>query len=820
MKISYNWLKKYIPTDLSAEEASFLLTACGLEVESIEKHENIPGGLKGLVTGKVLSCEKHPDADRLKLTKVDVGEENPLQIVCGASNVEAEQYVIVATIGTTLYPSEGEPFKIKRSKIRGVESEGMICAEDEIGLGTSHAGIIVLNDQPKPGTPAADYFKVEEDSVFEIGLTPNRSDAASHIGVARDLAALINLQENTNNPLQYPSVDNFPATDKKSIVSVKVEDVEACPRYTSLFIAGVEVKESPQWLKNSLESIGVRPINNVVDATQFVLFEMGQPLHAFDADMIIGNSVVVKKTAENSPFITLDGVERKLSGNDLMICNEQEPMCIAGVFGGEKSGVTFETKHVFLESAYFSPVGIRKTAKFHGLKTDASFRYERGCDPNITVYAIKRAAMLIQELAGGEISDIDDFYPNVIEKKNIVLNYDYLNSLIGKQIDKPTVKKTLSAIEMKTIAETDTEITLAVPTNKVDVTRQADVIEEFLRIYGYNNIEIGERFNYSMSFLPQNPLLKIKETISDYLSDNGFFESMNNSLTKAEYAEKFDCIDASQTVGLLNPLSRDLQNMRQTLLFNGLENIIHNINHGTTDIKLYEFGSIYLKNPDTQPTDEVTKRFCEKKRLAIFISGKKQEESWQEKQSDVDFYFLKNRVENAMKRIHLPLRDFSLVMQTTTDTMNNVLQYMHKEIPFITMGEINAKLLKHFDIKQPVFYAEIDCEMLVSLAKGKKTVFEDLNKFPEVNRDLALLVDKQITYKEIEDLAFKTERNYLKSVNLFDVYEGKNLENGKKSYAVRFILSNKEKTLTNDEINKIMDKLIVAYEKTLEAKLR
>ncbi|MDR0367588.1 MAG: phenylalanine--tRNA ligase subunit beta [Bacteroidales bacterium] len=820
MKISYNWLKEYVHTDLSAEEVSTLLTACGLEVEAIEKYETVSGGLKGLVIGKVLSCEKHPDADRLSLTKVDVGEEKPLQIVCGAPNVAAGQYVVVATIGTTLYPSQGESFKIKRSKIRGIESEGMICAEDEIGLGTSHAGIIVLPDHPTLGTPAAEYFNIEEDAVFEIGLTPNRSDATSHIGVARDLVALINIHHHADSRLQYPSADHFPTDGKKPFITVNVEDTEACPRYTSACISNVTVKESPEWLKTKLTSIGVRPVNNVVDATQFVLFEMGQPLHAFDAKAITGNRVVVKKATEETPFVTLDGVERKLGTNDLMICNEKEPMCIAGVFGGEKSGVGLETKDIFLESAYFSPVGIRKTAKYHGLKTDASFRYERGCDPNITVYAIKRAALLIRELAGGEISAIDDFYPQKIEKQQVVLHYDYLNRLIGKKIEKETVKKILSAIEIEIIEEKDEEITLSIPANKVDVTREADVIEEFLRIYGYNNIEIDEKFCYSMSFLPQNPLIRIQETISDYLSNNGFFEAMNNSLTKEEYAAKFDFVDASQTVTLLNPLSRDLQNMRQTLLFDGLENIIHNINHGTSDIKLYEFGTVYQKNPEAQPSDDVTKRFLSMKRLAIFVSGKKQHESWQEKQSDVDFYYLKNMVVNAMERINLPLHTFSLEMQTTTASMNNVLQYLHNKEVFITIGAINDKLLKHFDIKQDVFYAEINCDMLTKLTQGKKVMFEDLNKFPEVNRDLALLTDKQITYKEIEDLAFKTERNYLKSVNLFDVYEGEHLEAGKKSYAIRFVLSNKEKTLTNDEINKIMDKLIAACEKNLGAKLR
>ncbi len=819
MKISYNWLKQYINTDLAPEEISNLLTNCGLEVESIEQFESIKGSLDGLIIGKVIACEKHPDADRLSLTKVDIGNSEPLGIVCGAPNVKAGQYVVVATIGATLYPTEGEPFKIKRSKIRGVESEGMICAEDEIGVGSSHEGIMVLENSPTIGTPAAAYFNVEQDIIFEIGLTPNRSDATSHMGVARDLVALLNLHKHQNIELNYPSVDNFHTNKKKSPIAVEVEDVDACPHYTSLYIGNVQVKESPDWLKNKLNAIHVRPINNVVDATQYILFELGQPLHAFDADKITGERVVVKKVADQTPFVTLDGVERKLTQHDLMICNGVKPMCIAGVFGGEESGVTDETKNIFLESAYFSPVGIRKTAKQHGLKTDASFRYERGCDPNITAYAIKRAAMLIQELAGGEISEIDDFYPTPIEKKEIVLDYNYLNRLIGKEIGKETVKKVLSAIEIDIVNESGQSLTVCVPTNKADVTRPADVAEEFLRIYGYNNIEIKEKFNYSMSFLPQSALINIQETISDYLSNNGFHESMNNSLTKAEYVESFDFIDSTQTVSLLNPLSRDLQNMRQTLLLNSLENIIHNINHGTTDLKLYEFGTIYSRNTDVDKKEDIIKQFSELKRLSICITGKIQAESWQVKQADVDFYYLKNMVHNAMDRINISLQEFKMTEESSSDTMDNVLQYLHEDKPLVTIGRVNDRLLKFFSIQQPVFYAEVDCDILKELPR-KRILYTDLNRFPEVNRDLALLVDKKTTYKEIEDLAFKTEKKYLKSVNLFDVYEGKNLEEGKKSYAVRFILFNKEKTLTNDEINRIMDKLILAYERELGAKLR
>ncbi|MCL2131672.1 MAG: phenylalanine--tRNA ligase subunit beta [Lentimicrobiaceae bacterium] len=820
MKISYNWLKEYVNVDLTHQEVADLLTDCGLEVESFEEYQTCKGGLKGLVIGKVLTCEKHPDADRLSLTTVDIGTENPLPIVCGASNVRAGQHVVVAAVGTELHPLEGEPFKIKKSKIRGKDSEGMICAEDEIGLGNSHEGIMVLEGNPEVGIPAADYFGVENDVVFEIGLTPNRSDAASHIGVARDLTALLNVRKNQNTTLKYPDIQQFNPQLKQSPISVFVEDAEACPRYTSLFIRNITVQSSPAWLQNRLKSIGVRPINNVVDATQYVLFETGQPLHAFDAGKILGNKVIVKKAADKTRFTTLDGVERELSKDDLMICNAEQPMCIAGVFGGEDSGVKDSTQHIFLESAYFQPVGIRKTAKNHALKTDASFRYERGCDPEITIYAAKRAAMLIQNLAGGEISEIADFYPNPIQKKTVRLRYKELNNIVGKNIDNETVKKILTAIELEIVKETEKEILLAIPTNKVDVTREIDVIEEFLRIYGYNQVEISEKMSYTLSFLPKNPFIQIKETISNYLSDNGFNETMNNSLTKAEYAENFDFIDKMQTVSLLNPLSRDLANLRQTLIFSGLENIIHNINHGTTDLKLYEFGTVYRKNSETTRNEDVTKRFSEKEFLGIFVSGKRQAESWKEKQEDVDFYYLKNLIINSLNRVNVSLNTLPTKAFESTEAMNNVLQYCVGEAVFVAIGQVNKKLLKFFDIKQPVFYAEIDCEILGKLTKGRKIVYEELNKFPEVSRDLALLIDKQVTYRDIESLAFKTERKYLKSMNLFDVYQGDKLEANKKSYAIRLILCDKDKTLTNNEINAVMDKLIVAFETKLGARLR
>lgn len=819
MKISYNWLKEYTAIELPAEEVAEMLTGCGLEVETTEKYQTIPGGLANLVTGKVLTCEMHPNSDHLHITTVDIGTETPLNIVCGASNVAAGQNVIVAPIGTTLYPIEGECFKIKKSKLRGVESEGMICAEDEIGIGNSHEGIIVLKDNPTPGTPANEYFNISDDIVFEIGLTPNRSDATSHIGVAKDLLAVYNLKYNQQNRLKYPDTTSF-SGNAPHYIRVNVEDKEKCPRYTSLCIKNVKVAPSPDWLKHKLNAIGIRPINNIVDVTQFVLFEMGQPLHAFDADKIIDNQVVVKLVKDNTPFITLDGVERKLSDQDLMICNASEPMCIAGVFGGEKSGITEQSTNVFLESAYFNPVSIRKTSKRHGLKTDASFRYERGCDPQITRKAIERAALLIQELAGGEISTIEDFYPQEFENCKIELNFKRLSQLIGKNIPNEIVVNTLSAIGINAIEQDNEKAIFQIPTNKVDVTREADLIEEFLRIYGYNNIEIPTQINYSLSFLPQNPMIEHKETISNYLSSNGFCEVMNNSLTKAEYAEKFSFIKKEESISLINPLSRDLQNMRQTLLFGGLENIIHNINHANKDMKLYEFGNVYHKNIGISPNENVTQRYIETPKLALWISGKKQHESWQEKQTDVDVFFLKNIIINAINKTNANTNRLKIQCSSENNYMNNVLTYFLDNEPIIEIGEVKTAILESFDIKQKVFYAEIDCNLLVKACKGQKVTFEDLNKFPEVNRDLALLIDTNITYEQIESLSFKTEKRYLKSVNLFDVYQGKNIESGKKSYAIRYVLSNKDKTLTNNEITNIMDKLVAAYEKELGAKLR
>jgi phenylalanyl-tRNA synthetase beta chain len=819
MKISYNWLKKYADINLPADEVAQMLTSCGLEVEMTEPFQSIKGGLEGIVIGKVLTCEKHQDSDHLHITTVDIGQTTPLNIVCGAPNVNVNQYVVVATIGTTLYPLEGEPFKIKKSKIRGVESEGMLCAEDEIGLGHSHDGIIVLNDQPRPGTLAKDYFNIENETIFEIGLTPNRSDATSHIGVARDLIALYNIKYHDNKKLLYPDTSKFHGTFKPNI-SVKVEDDTLCPRYSSICVKNIKVAESPEWLKNKLKSIDIRPVNNVVDVSQFVLFEMGQPLHTFDADKIKGNQVIVKTVENGHPFVTLDGVERKLSDKDLMICNIEEPMCMAGVFGGKNSGINEQSTNVFIESAYFNPVSIRKTSKRHGLKTDASFRYERGCDPQITMEAAKRAALMIQELAGGEISEIQDVYPHPVQPCQIELKYSRLCQLVGKQIDKNTIINILKAIEIEAIQQDDEKATFVIPTNKVDVTREADLIEEFLRIYGYNNVEIPNQINYTLAFHEKNSLVNDIEKISDYLTNNGFSEAINNSLTKAEYAEKFSFINQEETISLVNPLSRDLQNMRQTLLIGGLEDIIHNINHGNENIKLYEFGFTYHKNLNANADDEVTKRFLEKHHLGLWVSGKRQHESWQEKQTEVDFFYLKNMLTNALEKIHVKLSKLKLNDDVESQYLNNAITYSIDNELFAMIGEVKEDILANFDIKQKVFYAEVNCELIKKLQHGEKTIFKDLNRFPEVERDLALLIDKNITYKQIEDLSYKTEKRYLKSINLFDVYQGKNLEPGKKSYAIRYILCDPDKTLTNNEITKIMDKLVLAYERELNAKLR
>ncbi len=819
MKISYNWLKQYVDTDLSAEKAGELLTASGLEVESLEKIETIKGGLRGVVVGEVKTCVKHPDADRLSVTTVDVGQAEVLHIVCGAPNVAAGQKVLVATIGTKLYSGD-EAFEIKKSKIRGELSEGMICAEDELGVGTSHDGIMVLPADTKIGTTAREYFNITEDYMFEIGLTPNRSDAASHIGVARDLAAVLNCQNSTQTPLNLPDVSAFKSDNQNLVIDVKVEDTEACPRYSGVSITNVQVKASPDWLKNQLTAIGIRPINNIVDITNLVLFETGQPLHVFDAKQVKGKQVIVKKLAKDTPFITLDGVERKLSGNDLMICNAEEGMCIAGVFGGQKSGVTESTTDIFLESAYFNPVSIRKTSKFHGLKTDASFRYERGCDPNITIYALKRAALLMKEIAGGEISsEIIDIYPQIIERKKVEITYAQIHALIGKNIPESTIRNILTSLEIEIEKATDTTLHLLIPTCKVDVTRPVDVIEEILRIYGYNNIEFDIKPNVSLSFGQKPDPERIQNIISDFLTDNGFFEIMNNSLTKAEYLKEIPELKAEENAYILNPLSKDLNVLRQTLLFGGLESVVYNINRKTANLKLYEFGKTYKHNPDKASHPDVTARYTEELNLLLFISGNTTAENWKVKQEKTDFFILKNYAENILKRLRFNILKFNIdASQQSYFAEGMTYRLNNKEI--LSLGKISAKLLKYFDIKQDVFVAEINWSNILKLMEKNEVSYTAVPKFPSVRRDLALLVDASVSFAEIQKIAYKVEKNLLKNVILFDVYVNEKIEAGKKSYAVGFILQDEEKTLTDKQIDGIMGRLTYAFNEHLQAVIR
>lgn len=813
MKISYNWLKNYIQTDISAQEVARLLTFSGLEVESIEKHERIPGGLKGLVVGEVLTCEKHPDADKLSLTTVSVGSGDPLQIVCGAPNVAAGQKVIVATVGTKLHPTSGEAFTIKKSKIRGAVSEGMICAEDEIGLGTSHAGIMILPADTNVGTPAAEYFNLEGDEILEIGLTPNRADAASHIGVARDLAAIITQQLKKKTTIQIPSVEKFKEGKTKNI-EIEIQNTKACKRYSGLLLKNVKVTESPNWLKEKISSIGLRPINNVVDITNYVLHETGQPLHAFDAAKISGNKIIVRNANKDEKFTTLDEVERNLHENDLMIADTEKSLCIAGVFGGLHSGVTTSTSEVFIESAWFDASAVRKSSKNHGLKTDASFRFERGTDPNITVYALKRAALLLQEIAQAEIaSSITDIYPNKQEDFKILFSYQNCTRLIGKEIPKEEIKSILESLEIKIISESNEGLELSVPPFKVDVTREADVIEEILRVYGYNNVEIPQQVKVPMVIQPKPDREKIRKTIADVLVYSGLTETMNNSLTKLEYAEKFTARNKENYVTLLNPLSSDLQLMRQTLLFGGLESIAYNINRKQSDIKFFEFGNTYFFNSEK----DGLKKYKESAMLGIWLSGKKQNEQWNALKDDVNFYTLKSYIVNILNRLGVTTEKIN----TTTDGLFDFsCELIIKQKSIAKIGAVSKKVLKHFDIQQTVWYAEIDTDQLIKCLPKENLFYKEVSKFPEVRRDLALLIDKSISYEQIENIAYQSEKNILKSVSIFDVYEGKNIPENKKSYALSFILKDEEKTLNDKQIEKTMEKLLHAFKEKLGAQLR
>lgn len=818
MKISNKWLKDYIKYDLEPDNISALLTDIGLEVELLEHIETVKGGLKGVLVGEVLTCHKHPDADKLSITTVSIGEQTPLQIVCGASNVAAGQKVAVATIGTTLYNNE-EPFQIKKSKIRGVVSEGMICAEDELGLGVSHSGIMVLNENAKAGTPAKQYFNIEDDIVFEIGLTPNRTDATSHYGVARDLAAVLNCRNNAELKLIRPNIENFEPDETSSDIKIEIIDKTNCPRYTGLHIKNIKVSESPSWLQNKLQSIGIRPINNIVDITNFVMFEIGQPLHAFDSKQIVGNKVVIKTAAPKTKFTTLDGIERELNGTELMICNQKEEMCIAGVYGGLRSGVNEKTTEIFLESAYFNPVSIRKTSKLHNLKTDSSFRFERGCDADITIYAIKRAALLIKEIAGGVIcSNIIDEYPQIIKNPIVEVNYQNIYNLIGKEIAKESIKNILQSLEIEVLEQNNEKIILKIPLFKADVTRECDVIEEILRIYGYNNIETSNKINYSYIPTENSFNLKLQNKISDFLSANSFVEAMNNSLSKFEYFEKFDILDKEKTVNILNPLSKELNTMRQNLLFGLLENINLNINYKNNNIRIYEFGNIYFYNKDFV-NEDVRKKYTEKLSLGIAITGKAKPEMWLKNSFENNFFELKNITNNILQKCALTIDDFSQI-QFENSLFSNALSLEFNNNEIIKLGCINQSILKHFDIKQDVFYCEIDFDKLSKLSSNRKTKFKPINNFPSVRRDLALLVDKKITFLEIKNLALKTEKKLIKSISLFDVYEGEKIDSDKKSYAIKVSLQHNEKTLNDFEINSIMDKLIKAFEKELSAVIR
>ena len=820
MRVSFNWIKEYVNFELSPEETAKYLTDCGLEVEGIEQFETVKGGLQGLVIGEVLTCEPHPDSDHLHITTVNVGTDIPLNVVCGAANVARGQKVVVATIGTVLY-SENDSFTIKKSKIRGAVSEGMICAEDEIGIGTSHDGIMVLDESAVPGTPASQYFKIESDYILEIGLTPNRSDAISHFGVARDLYAALVTNNVPCSSLIFPQSHDFiPITKADAkVIQIDIENKEACPRYTGLTFENVTVKESPEWLKNRLRSIGVRPINNVVDITQYVMFEIGQPLHAFDANFIEGDKVIIKNLPDETPFITLDGNEIKLSKDDLMICNEKAGMCIAGVYGGLHSGVTEKTHSIFLESAYFNPVSVRKTSKRHHLKTDAAFRFERGTDPNITVHAIRRAANLIQELTGAVItSEIIDVYPDKIEPRKIKLSVEELSRFIGKELSKNEITSILMLLGMEVTNVNDDQLLVTVPLNRVDVTRQVDLIEEVLRIYGYNNIEIPDKLSYQLSNTESSPDVKWKRLISTYLVNNGFFEMINNPLTKMSYGEEFNVTYQTECVQLLNPLSRELNSMRQTLLFSGLETIARNINNKNQNLRLFEFGNIYIKNqyPDTE---DVMECYYEFPRLTMFVTGKTGEEQWNQSARELDLFNLKNVVEQLLVKLNLPVQEMTCT-QSGDDMLIQYLSYLHGIIDLIKVGEVHPKILKAFDIKKPVYYAEFIMEEIYPLCFNQPVLYSEIPLYPAVKRDLALVIDKEITYLQLETIAKKYGSKLLKSVSLFDVYEGDKIAEGKKSYALNFVLQHKEKTLTEEEINKTMNKLIAAFENELGAQLR
>ena len=835
MNISYNWLKRYIALQDDAETVAKILTSIGLEVGTVETVETIRGGLRGLVVGEVLSCEAHPNSDHLHITKVNIGTEI-LPIVCGAPNVAAGQKVIVATIGTVLYDGD-QSFTIKKGKLRGEDSFGMICAEDEIGVGTDHAGIIVLPEDTPVGMPAAEYYHVENDTVIEVDITPNRSDAASHYGVARDLYAYYKAH-GQNIMLTKPSVEAFKVDNHELEIKVCVDAPEACPRYTGVSIQGVEIKESPEWLKNSLLAIGLRPINNVVDVTNFVLHECGQALHAFDANKIKGNEIHVRYARQGEKFVTLDGVEREMDSRDLMIANQEEAMCIAGVFGGLESGVTESTRNVFLESAYFDPVTIRKTSRRHQLQTDASFRYERGCDPNNTLYVLKRAALLIQEVAGGKVAmEVTDTIANV-QRDNVqstkepfapwevTIDIERVYSLIGKRIGEETIETILKALEIEIVAKHGGCWELRVPRYRVDVQRECDIVEDILRIYGYDNVEFPEKLNTSLAYgVKPNPE-QLRRRIAEQLTAQGFNEILNNSLTKVAYYEPLQELPLAQCVKIMNPLSQDLGVMRQTLLFGGLESIARNANRKNSDLKFYEFGNCYhyngelkIKNYELIQNDPL-KAYSEEPHLGLWLTGNKTAQSWVRKEEKTSFFQLRAYVDNILVRLGVDISKVSVERQERELFQDGLVLKTANGKALGYIGIVARKQLKAFDIDQEVYYADLDWNQLLKQNKQYKVVIEDLPKYPEVKRDFALLVDKSVEFADLARAAFGTEKKLLKNVYLFDVYEGKNLEEGKKSYAISFILQDTENTLKDTQIENIMNRLKATFEEKFHATLR
>jgi len=807
MKISYNWLKQFINIDLKSEDTAEVLTDLGLEVEGVEKFESLKGGLEGVVIGHVLTCVQHTNADKLKVTTVDIGTGAPIQIVCGASNVAVGQKVPVATIGTKLYDKEGESFEIKKGKIRGEESHGMICAEDELGLGDSHEGIMILDSTLAPGTPAAKVFKIETDEVFEIGLTPNRADAMSHWGVARDLRAGLIQRDGKQYELITPSVNKFQVEKRTFKIDVKVNNTKLVPRYCGITISGITVKSSPEWLKNKLKAIGLTPKNNIVDVTNYILHELGQPLHAFDASKINGN-IIVDTVKSGTKFTTLDGIERTLNEEDIMICDTQGPLCIAGVFGGLNSGVSESTNVIFLESAYFNPVCIRKTAKRHGLSTDASFRFERGIDPEITDYSLKRAAILILEVAGGEItSDLIDINNSKNEDFSVVLNFENVTKIIGQAIPKETIKNILVSLDIKVTSVSDSSLGLIIPAYRVDVQREIDVIEELLRVYGYNNINFTNKVNATVSNSGRTEDYKVQNTIGNQLTSHGFHEMMANSLTTPDYIKLSENLKEDFNVLIMNPLSNDLSAMRQSLLFSGLEAVSFNINRRNTDLKLFEFGKTYHKLPSG---------FDEPKHLSLFTTGNRLDESWTNTQKPSDFFLFKGYVITVLSRLGInnyqtkPIENDVFAEGIAFANGNNVL---------VEFGTVKKTILKHFDIKQEVFYADFDWNAVLK-SISNKIKYVEIPKYPEVRRDLALLIDESVAFEDIYSIARKTEQSLLKEITLFDVYVGKNLPEGKKSYAVSFTLQDESKTLTDSQIEKIMSKLQNNFQTQLGAQLR